>query len=113
MATNHTFGCKLDNGQKVTLSIKRPTTLEDKAWEDLVTGPTDDRINDLAFQNWVIKAQSSIRKARDKAEAEARLARYRYGVGGAGAVALSEDEIEQGEFNEDQLAILRAAGVKV
>lgn len=111
MATTHEFSVKLSNGKRVELTTSRPSTVSDKAWEEKLSGDVEDRINDLAFQNWVIKAQAAIRKAETREEAEAILARYQYGAGGSRAATLSAEDAQQ--FSEEQLAILKAQGVKI
>lgn len=115
----HTFSVKLydDDRTTVELTVEKPESCDDDRWNDLVSDPASD-INELAFQNWVIKSQGRIRGTKSNPnaltpeEAEASLEGYKYGAGSGGR-RTPEVDAEEGGFTPEQIAMLKKAGVKV
>lgn len=114
----HTFKVKLydDDRTEVELSIEKPESVDDPKWDDLVSKSDD--INELAFQNFIIKLQAGIRgtksnpNALTEEAAEAYKEAYTYGAGSRGR-RTPEVDAEEGGFTEEQIALLKKAGVKV
>lgn len=99
----------------IEVSIDLPENLNDPLWNGIVSNPDED-INDLALQQFVVKAQAGARNLLDRgAEAVQRFVDgYKYGArsGGFTPTISTEDAAAHG-FTEEQLAFLRAAGMGV
>lgn len=119
MAKPHEFKVSKKGVEPVTVTILRPENLQDEAWNKLVKeSEKDEAINDLAFQNLVIKVQAGARNFLDQGQekVQAYVDQYQYGArvgGGFTRPALGPSQIAQGGFTEEQLAALRAAGVRI
>ncbi len=104
-------------GDPVEVSKAMPENLDDKLWDDVVSGDTQEQINDLAVQNWIIKCQAG---ARNRIEAGPEAVQrfvdgYVYGARGGGSTAptVSQKEAKAQKFTAEQLAFLRQAGMAV
>lgn len=116
MAKESTFQVSVGDQDPVDISFVEPESVDDERWEDLVSNYPED-INKLATQALVVKIQSGCR-ARYEQGPEAMQAYadgYVYGQRGGGfsRPTLSGDDISEGGFTEEQLAMLKKAGVSV
>ena len=99
----------------IEVSADLPENVNDPLWEGIVSNPDED-INDLALQQWVVKAQAGARGHLDKGiEAVQRFVdSYKYGARSGGFVpSISGDDAAAQGFSEEQLAFLKAAGMAV
>lgn len=102
--------------EAIEVSIDLPENLNDPLWNGIVSNPDED-INDLALQQFVVKAQAGARNHLDRgAEAVQRFVDgYKYGArsGGGFTPTISTDDVTAHGFTDEQLAFLRAAGMGV
>lgn len=116
MAKETTFQVSKKDEDPVDIVFVEPESVEDDRWAELVTNYPED-INTLATQALVVKIQAGCRQRFEEGEEamQAYADSYVYGQRGGGfrRPSLSADKVEEGGFTEEQLAMLRAAGVSV
>lgn len=118
MAKQDTFKVSSKKHEGFTVTTDRkPETLDEFLSLGLVS--KEDDVIDLAWQNWVIKAQARGRALLDKGQEEVQKAinDYTYGARGAGTSTrtvkpkVSKDQAKELRFTKAQIDALRAAGV--
>lgn len=116
MATESTFQVSKGDAEPVDISFVEPESIEDDRWEELVSDYPED-LNKLALQALIVKIQSGCRSRFDQGvEAmQAYANNYVYGQRGGGfsRPSLSQEDVEEGGFTDEQLEKLRAAGVSI
>ena len=104
------------NGPSTTCQWNAPESLEDPRWTE-VTSNRDEDVNELALQSIIIKIQAGAREVLEKdgdQAAQEYVNTYKFGArsGGYRRPTLGAEKVKQGGFTEEQMAILRAAGVR-
>ncbi len=111
-----TFNVSKRGGESVEVSKEVPDNLEDPRWGNIVMKPEED-IHELALQALIVKCQAGARARLDQGDAavQAYVDGYKYGArsGGFAAPTVSASEAQDQAFTEEQLAFLRAAGMRV
>lgn len=111
-----TFAVSKRGGESVEVSKEVPDNLEDPRWGNIVMKPEED-VHELALQALIVKCQAGARARLEQGEAavQAYVDGYKYGAraGGFTAPSISSAEAAEHAFSEDQLAYLRAAGMRV
>ncbi len=111
-----TFNVSKRGGDSTEVSKEVPDNLEDPRWGDIVMKPEED-IHELALQALIVKCQAGARARLDQGEAavQAYVDAYKYGArsGGFTAPSVSAEAAAEQAFTPDQLAFLKAAGMRV
>lgn len=118
MAKNDTFKVSKRGMEGVEIEYPFPESLDDPRWDEIVNeNPAD--INELAVSAFRVRLQGAIRPLLEEgAEAvQAGAGEYVYGrrtpSKRRSRARVSKDAIEEGGFSEEQLALLRNAGVAI
>ena len=111
-----TFNVSKRGGDAVEVSKEVPDNIDDPRWGNIVMNPGED-VHELALQALIVKCQAGARARLEQGEAavQAYVDQYKYGARAGGFVApsiSSEDAAEQA-FSPEQIAYLRAAGMRV
>jgi hypothetical protein len=116
MAKQINFKVSKKGGPSATVVWDAPENTNDPRWDEVVSKPEED-INELAVQNLVIKIQAGARNRLEAGEAAVQeyVDAYKYGarVGGFTAPSLAADKVAELGFTAEQLAALKAAGMKI
>ena len=117
MAKQVTFKVSKTGKPPVIVNFLEPESVDDPRWEEL--GVSREAINSLAVDSLIIKAQAVGRAVLDEGPEAVQRAvdNYKYGQRGGGGgrriVELKAEQIKEAKFNEKQLEMLRAAGIKI
>lgn len=116
MAKQVTFKVSKTGKAPVVVTFLEPESVDDPRWEEL--GVSREAINNLAVDSLIIKAQAVGRAVLDEGPEAVQKAvdNYKYGqrsAGGRRVVELKAEQIKEAKFNEKQLEMLRAAGIKI
>ncbi len=111
-----TFNVSKRGGESVEVSKEVPDNLEDPRWGNIVMKPEED-IHELALQALIVKCQAGARARLDQGEAavQSYVDNYKYGARSGGFIspAVTAAEASEQAFTDEQLAFLRAAGMRV
>lgn len=112
----HTFSVTLKNGTKVEdITLNMPDTCDDEAWfERCKNGPAD--AHTLAVQQWTVKCQHALRDCETAEEAKAKAEVYMYGDRTRSTPTVTADALKKAgaqEFTPEQIAVLKAQGIKI
>lgn len=103
-------------GESVKVTKDLPDNLDDPRWKDIVLKPEED-IHELALQALIVKCQAGARARLEAGEAavQAYVDAYQYGArtGGFSAPSIAAADAQAQGFSEEQMAYLRAAGMKI
>lgn len=120
MAKQDTFKVSSRTHTGFTVSNSRvPETIEEFISLNMVSAESD--VVDLAYQNWVIKAQARARGKLDEGQEAVQKAvdEYKYGARiistttRAAPVKLTSDKVKELRFTRAQLEALKAAGAQI
>ncbi len=116
MSQTITFSVSKKGHEPVEVTRDFPENLDDSAWNDAVSDPDED-IHNLAMQSWIVKCQAGARARLEHGPeaVQSYVEQYTFGArsGGFSAPTLSADEAAEAGFSEEQLALLRKAGMRV
>jgi hypothetical protein len=128
MATNDSFTVSAKGKTGVVATWSKPDSLSDKAWNERIDGDHSETVtvtcskavakavNDLAIQQWVIKAQGAARSELDKVNAkaavQAKVSGYRYGARGTSSPAVVIDA-KAAKLTKAQCELLASQGVQI
>lgn len=111
MAKNDTFSVSNKSHAGYVVTVQKPDSIRDPQWKKMIAGDVEEALNELAYQNWVIKAQASGRGElpKGKAAVQHKVDTYKYGAKGGASAPV----VDGTGFSAEQVAMLKAAGVVV
>ncbi|MCP1392621.1 MAG: hypothetical protein J5I35_07665 [Methanothrix harundinacea] len=118
MAKQVTFKVSKRGGPSTEVSFLAPENLQDPRWAEVLSSNPEQDVHELALQNLIIKMQGGARQHLDKGPeaVQAYVDQYKFRARtgfGAASVTLSAEKAQELGFSEDQIAALKAAGVKI
>lgn len=118
MAKQTTFSVSKKGTEGVEVSFDAPERIDDPRWAEL--GVNAEGINELALQNLIIKIQGGARSRLESGRdgVQKYVNEYKYGqrsstgVTRVAPVAVDAAAAKKAKFTPEQIAMLKAAGVK-
>lgn len=114
MAKMETFTISSSGKDKVEVNKLLPENLDDPQWDEIVSDRDD--INDLALGAWKVRCQAGARQRLDAGPEAVQqyVDGYVFGARSPGfAPSVSAADAKKQNFSDEQLAFLKAAGVKI